>query len=96
VWEKLIVVGKFSLLSDNPSLLQLSESTFLHLAMALSDNHSHNIKELNKELAPTTLAQSTENLENNELTSMMEFVPPAEGTPAAAALQGQHSFTHNK
>jgi hypothetical protein len=57
--------------------------------MALSDVHSHNMKELSKELAPT-IATTTENSENNQLISMMEFVPPAEGTPAAAALQGSY------
>jgi hypothetical protein len=57
--------------------------------MALSDVHSHNMKELSKELAPT-IATTTENSENNQLSSMMEFVPPAEGTPAAAALQGSY------
>lgn len=59
--------------------------------MALSDTHSQNIKELNKELAPTKQATINNNTDNNELSLMMEFVPPAEGTPAAAALQGIYS-----
>lgn len=66
----------------------LPSELFFHSIMALSDSHSHNIKELNKELAPNKQITINNNIENNELSSMIEFVPPDEGTPAAAALQG--------
>jgi hypothetical protein len=56
--------------------------------MAALETHSQNIKELNKELAPTKQVPDLENQDQNELSYMMEFVPPDEGTPAAKALQG--------
>jgi hypothetical protein len=62
--------------------------------MAL-EAHSQNIKDLNKELAPTKQTPDLENPDKNELSYMMEFVPPDAGTPAAKALQGMfdlHSF----
>lgn len=56
--------------------------------MTSLETHSQNIKELNKELAPTKQVTNLEDLNQNELSYMMEFVPPDEGTPAAKALQG--------
>lgn len=52
-------------------------------------HHPQNIKEINKELAPT---KADFNDKNNDLTYLAQFVPPTEGTPAAAALQGNIFF----
>lgn len=51
----------------------------------------HDIKDLKKELAPTKFSHvaSATNDVGEEDSFMGEFVPPAEGTPAAEALQGQ-------
>jgi hypothetical protein len=56
-----------------------------------SHPHPQNIRVLKKEMAPTLTVAVPDT--KDEFKEYEEFVPPAKGTPAEAALQGSLSFS---